>query len=233
VAKLWAFGCSMTYGTALSDCVKIHPITGHITHGHYPSKLAWPSVLSKILDLTCINKGIPGSSNKAIWHEVLRHLCDFEKDDKIFVLWSYKDRHCVINNTTNRDRMYTHIGPWQTDKRSRYYYKHLHSDYEVNMDLNLRQSHLDLIFKEKGLTAFQLICRRDANIHGHRISDQKGAYTAEPWNEVKMLDTEFDQFRHEFAKAEDGLHPDEHCHAYMAKLIAEEINTVVGDDHGL
>ena len=226
MAKLWAFGCSMTYGTALPDCKKIHPKTNKVTHGHYPSKLAWPTKLANSLNLDCINKAIPGSSNKAIWHQVVKHLNDFEKNDKIFILWSYKDRHCIIHNSTNRDRMYTHIGPWQKDKRSRNYYKSVHADSDINVDLNLRQSHIYLLLKDKGLTSYQLMCRRDANIHGKRKSDQAGRYIQEPWNQVKMLDTEFDTFRHEFAKAEDGLHPDEHCHTYMAKLIYDEINTL-------
>ena len=225
MAKLWAFGCSMTYGTALPDCKKIHP-SGHITHGHYPSQYAWPSRLAKSLNLDCINKSIPGSSNKVIWHQVITHMDTFEKNDKIFILWSYKDRHAIIHDKKNVDKMYTHIGPWQHDKKSRYYYKHLHNDFEVNVDLNLRQSHLHHLLKEKGLQSYQLICRRDANIHGKRKSDQAGRYIQEPWNQVEMLDTEFETFRHEFAKAEDGLHPDEHCHTYMAKLIFDEINTL-------
>ena len=64
--RLIAFGCSNTFGQALEDCWDYEKNDV----GEYPSKLAWPSVLSKKLDLECHNHALPGASNKLIMNQI-------------------------------------------------------------------------------------------------------------------------------------------------------------------
>ena len=63
--RVIAFGCSFTFGHGLPDC--FNPPKNP---GKAPSKYAWPSLVANELNVKCINKSLPGSSNKRIWHNI-------------------------------------------------------------------------------------------------------------------------------------------------------------------
>jgi hypothetical protein len=78
--KLWAFGCSHTYGHGLPDC----HIPPHWP-GLAPSQLAWPAVLAQRLNLPCENHSDPGAGVRWVWHQAVH--ADVQPDDLVIVFW--------------------------------------------------------------------------------------------------------------------------------------------------
>lgn len=85
--KIVAFGCSVTFGTALSN----------------PDTESWPAVLGESLNCEVVNRGIPGASNLEILHSILNY--KFDPDDTAVVMWA----------RPNRDYIFGHgqVGIWQ------------------------------------------------------------------------------------------------------------------------
>ena len=82
--RLVTFGCSFTYGSALADTYEFTP---------GPSIYAWPNIFAKELNLECVNKVIPGASNKEILHYIQNF--EFRSNDTVCVLWTYPN---VVSN---------------------------------------------------------------------------------------------------------------------------------------
>jgi hypothetical protein len=83
--KLVTFGCSLTYGTGLSDCWD-----GSIG-GPVPSKLAWPEILRRLMNIKIVhNFSKPGASNKEIAYLVLKQLSKgtIKQDDVVIIQWT-------------------------------------------------------------------------------------------------------------------------------------------------
>src|SRR6056297_1807791 len=118
--RLVAFGCSNTYGHGLSDC-----INKDRSPGPYPSKDAWPSVLSEKLNRECVNYGIPGASNKGIWEYITR--VRLSPRDIVVVLWTYHERW----TTLNKKLPHTGIHVMQKSKAAKSFYKHLYSEHDM------------------------------------------------------------------------------------------------------
>ena len=87
--RLIAFGCSNTFGQALEDCWNYEKKDV----GEHHSKLAWPSVLSKKLNLECHNHALPGASNKLIMNQIISF--PFAPNDTVVIMWSYLDRYHI------------------------------------------------------------------------------------------------------------------------------------------
>lgn len=83
MGRLVTFGCSLTFGYALSDTWPYREI-------YNASNLAWPGVLGSKLNLEVVNKGNPGAGQTEIFSNVLDF--KFEPDDTVITMWSYFDR---------------------------------------------------------------------------------------------------------------------------------------------
>lgn len=85
MSKLVAFGCEITYGLGLPDCIsqdeKKLPA---------PSKLSWPYLLGKKLGKDVHNLSLPDTSNLEILYRLLEH--KFEKQDFCAIFWTYYNR---------------------------------------------------------------------------------------------------------------------------------------------
>lgn len=134
MSRLVTFGCSHTYGYGLPD----------LTTGPGPSKLAWPSVLSKSLNLELVNHSYPGWSNTKILYEVLNF--DYKKDDVVVVLWASIDRG-MIYFTHDKEH---HIGSWNEDESSKKYFM-LHTDADLAMKTLTAIHHADLFMLNKNI----------------------------------------------------------------------------------
>jgi hypothetical protein len=75
--KILCCGCSFTYGDELDNLND-----------------AWPHQLGKMMGATVINNGKPGSSNRQIFHQVIRGV-EEHNPDWVFVQWSllYRTEH--------------------------------------------------------------------------------------------------------------------------------------------
>jgi hypothetical protein len=120
--RIIAFGCSYAFGHGLPDCIG----KDTLSPGKYPSKYAYPSIISQKLDRQLINLSEPGSSNKEICYRILNF--DFEKDDIVILSWSHTERSMIVQDEQNIKNQI--LGPWCSDKKSKLFYKHFYTTRE-------------------------------------------------------------------------------------------------------
>lgn len=201
--RLVAFGCSLTYGHGLPDCF-IPPYDP----GEEPSKLAWPQLVADKLNLECINLSSPGSSNKRIWHNIINF--EFEKNDLVFIMWSYKERSAILIGPNTVEDLAT----WIKDKRSMAYYKFLYNDYDSSIQSKLYVSHANLFLKEKNIAVYNL------------ITDKKYKNIFELANNTISHIPLYisDNYINKYPKALDNSHPGIECNQVFSNDIIENID---------
>jgi hypothetical protein len=90
--KIKSFGCSFIYGSDLSDC----PHGVGVDHPP-PSKLTWPSLLSKTWDLEYSCFAWPGIGNLRILERILHESVD--PDPSFYIIsWTWLDRLDYVDN---------------------------------------------------------------------------------------------------------------------------------------
>lgn len=197
MTRLVAFGCSYTRGTALDD---VWDFKNNCSIFPHPSKYAWPQLIADKLNLECINLGKGGYSNKAIWHSVLNF--EFKYDDLIFIHWSYLDRYHFFEDKTSG-----HIIDHKSNApRDRAFFKFLHSDYDMCMDMYMRANHIDSYLVGK-----------------NRYHLQLETTSAPDWNNVQFLDTRLDYFKTQHPRANDCSHPGALAHRDFANSILQKL----------
>lgn len=120
--RLIVFGDSMSYGVGLEDC---WPNTSK------PSRYCWPELAASALGRKCINKSVPGASNKRIWFSIDRF--KFRSDDLVLILWTYPDRTAILKNPFNVINLLPSLvgkSQSQVEELSRNYYENLHAFYD-------------------------------------------------------------------------------------------------------
>lgn len=192
--RVITFGCSFTFGHGLSDCF----IPPH-SCGGTPSKYAWPSLVAKELNVECINKSLPGSSNKKIWHSIVKF--EFKKDDIVFVMWSYPNRSCTLYEDTDVD-----IGNWIDSSVA--YYKHYYSPYDSLMMSNLFVSNANTVLADQRIKTYNLTF----NKRYFRLDKT-----------VSSIPICMSELMQRFPLALDGSHPGPECHKEVAKQIGNYI----------
>ena len=191
--RLVAFGCSNTYGQALPD-------TKFKKHTQAPpaSKFSWPSVLAEKLNIECVNKAVPGASNKLISH-VIRNT-NFQDNDIVVALWSYIERWCIIDIDGDQDwtsHGHNVVAPWMKNRRSKNYFRYLYNEVDHRIETNHRIDYANLYLKSLGIKQFHSSC--ESIIH------------------PLLFDINFDEFR-KIDFALDNRHPGIESH----KVIAEQ-----------
>ena len=193
--RLITFGCSHTYGHGLDDCLLPNYMPGPL-----PSKYAWPSILRNLLNIKVINLSRPGSSNKMIWKTILD--TSLNEDDIVIILWTYRDRWCVFNDTN--DNVYEQdIGPWIKNKLSKIYYKNFYSILDTKIDFYNRTNFIHYYLNSKNIKNYHLVYESTKDFP--------------KWNNVKF---EFDLINYElWPKAKDNNHLGISAHEDIAKRI--------------
>lgn len=139
MSRLVLFGCSLTYGHGLPDCV-----TSDGGPGPSPSKMVWGELLGNRLFCPVVNCSLPGASNQLILDNILNF--DFADTDRVIILWSYFTRGLLYL----KDEV-CNIGPWQqTDIAKRYY--ELHDDNDLYMSSLHAIHYADCYLKDKKIT---------------------------------------------------------------------------------
>jgi hypothetical protein len=188
--RIVAFGCSYAFGHGLSDCLA----DDKITQGDTPSKLAFPSLLSKKLNCECINLSKSGNSNKEIWNDILNF--KFQDDDIVIITWTYYSRFCIIkSNAVQR------INPWNA--RDKLFFMNYSSRNDMILDFYIRLNHINTHLKN--IKTFNYV-----------IEDCK---EFEPvWNTVNILGT-----FNKIDEADDNCHPGEKSHLTFANTVYNHI----------
>ncbi len=126
--KIWAFGCSQTYGHGLKDCIK----EGNAA-GDEPSKFAYPQLIGNALNKEVINLSRPGASNKYILRKIKMSQSEMSPDDIVLIGWANKDRYIILKE--NIDCYWLGLHPTQIGKNklADAYYKHIHDDNDADI----------------------------------------------------------------------------------------------------
>lgn len=204
--RLVTFGCSLTYGHGLPDCVgktKKHA-------GPKPSQLGWPNKLAYLLNLQIENVSQPGASNNWIWLNAMEF--PFSAGDLVVFNWTYLESRWDIKiskETTIR------VSPWLKTPESRRYIEYLgHTmKWDLPPQFFLRANFMQYYLNEQGITNY------------HLTVDPEGVdYHMPVWNKVEFLKPNINALRHEYPRAIDNSHPGEECHAEFARLVRDELS---------
>ena len=198
--RLVTFGCSLTYGQWLDDCVP--------PDDENPSTYAWPNIIANKFDLRLSNLSEPGSSNKQIWKTILD--TKLSANDLVIIQWSHVDRWCVI-----KENGVNEIGIWQVkkDKISRAFFENLYNNHDMKIDFNCRSDHIDRYLCNLGIDRY------------HFTSNEKNVRNKPVWNSANFLPVYANKTRKKFPTALDGSHPGKLAH----KNLAEQIYAIIYD----
>jgi hypothetical protein len=111
MTKLKSFGCSFIFGSDLSDA------------GMLPSKLTWPALIAKKLDLKYECYANPGQGNFKIYCDILAN-SDCSHDSVYIINWTWIDRFDYISSATEK---WNTLRPAQENQLQDFYYRNLHS----------------------------------------------------------------------------------------------------------
>lgn len=141
MARLVTFGCSMTYGVGLED----------------PQNQTWGACVSRALGRTHVNQGQPGASNKFISYKVTNF--KYQPDDLVMILWSFKDRYCILKSAGNSRFFY----PASEEQDSVLYYKEFYNDFDQEY-INLVYVSYTIDFLLKNNIKFYQMFFRDSDV---------------------------------------------------------------------
>jgi hypothetical protein len=195
--RIVSFGCSFTFGHGLKDC--FIPPGGP---GNKPSIHSWPAIIAKELSVECVNKSSCGSSNKRIWHNIIKF--NFKENDIVFIMWTHPERYAVLNSKKILD-----VGPWFDDFKN--YYKYYYSKYDAGIMSKLFVSHANSFLENKNITVFNLVI------------DEKNKFIFEFDKKINHLPIYIAAYKLQFPLALDNKHPGEHCHKETARMIMQEL----------
>lgn len=205
MGKLYAFGCSLTFGHGLRDCWDYK--NKHV--GNEPSKYAWPQLLANKLGRRCVNLSMPGASNKEICYLLSNHIDKITTDDIVYIKWSYASRWGVIRPS---GRM-AHI------KQDSKLYKRWIRDFYTDEDgMWLTATFIDyaeLLLEKNNIKHFFLT----ADAHYPRALNCKYAKF------VKKGSINF--YRGKYPKALDNAHPGELAHFYYSEHVYNRTKDVI------
>jgi hypothetical protein len=109
-----SFGCSFIYGSDLKD--------SDLTEKTNPSKLVWPAVIAKNLDLSYRCYAKPGQGNLKIFSDILAN--SYKNDHSIYIVnWTWIDRFDYI--TVDSD--WSTVMPNNSGSIESFYYRNLHN----------------------------------------------------------------------------------------------------------
>jgi hypothetical protein len=195
MARLVAFGCSLTFGLALPDK---WPYREH----HASSDYAWPSILAKRLNLQVVNNGIPSAGQTEILSNVLNF--NFQQDDICVIMWSYFVRLDFYKFTEPTIGTKIH----ECNKLHRTYL-FLTDKYQTDVGRRnwLAIQHASLYLRYKNIKSIGIMCLEDKERHPNTLYN------------IQIPDIIQDISWNYLDKAMDNAHPGIESHKDMAEQI--------------
>lgn len=199
--RLVAFGCSITYGHGLHDCVvnKCEP-------GKSPSKYAWPQLVADQLGIMVDNQSKPGASNLEILHRILNY--KFKERDYVTVMWTYPDRDYIFGNKNliTRKQLGTQLGSWQTGPiLDSWLSVHTESDLATRSWLNVH--HANLFLNSINVPVYNFF------VSLKYLKKYKPLFVDVPYSDIKVNKLE------DIDRAADNLHPGIKSHTAIANAV--------------
>jgi len=175
----------------------------------FPSKLAWPHLLAKLLDKKSTNLSESGCSNKHIWNRIVNF--KFKKNDTVIILWTYRYRNTVLKNKNDGH----HIKPYNVEKDiiSKNYYEQMFTEYDATMMTKLVISQVNYFFQNENIPVYNLIVDKD-NTDLLTLSNIT----------IPHIPVYFKDFEKNFPRGLDGVHPGNEAHANFANQIYNYVN---------
>ena len=197
MSRLVAFGDSITFGYALDD---------NGLDPKFPSKYSWPAVLAETLEVEVVNCGIPGASNKEIWHNILNF--SYEDNDFVIVNWNTAHRFCIFDEEKHiRIGMSTR---YANEKLTNTFYENFYTDLDIKIDNQLRISHSAFFLDNLGIRNY------------HSFTTGKNFDSYDWLQDIVTVGDDMFKFR-ENSKALDGTHPGKEAQMLYAKSIQKDL----------
>ena len=233
--RIWAFGCSETFGHGLEDCVVKKD--GFYAPGKEPSKFAYPQLIGDAVGKEVINLSRPGASNKHILQQIKLNQSEINKDDIVIIHWTYIERHAVFVNDERDNRNITPSGlkkwpdimPTDTEKIAKQYYKYIHSDSDAIIVARWYMNYAHLTLKAQGVKSIHC-----PPLMNSQYNNNKSLINMKSWNDYDFVkDPNFESdisfvskmLQHDdiqVDRAVDGRHAGPKTHRAFADLILKE-----------
>jgi len=247
--RIWAFGCSETFGHGLEDCYIKKD--GFYAPGKEPSKFAYPQLIGDTVGKEVINLSRPGASNKHILQQIKLNQSEINKDDIVIIHWTYIERHAIftchidergisegrktgdktfgsLNITSHWPDLYNII-PTDTEKIAKQYYKYIHSDSDAIIVIRWYMNYAHLTLKAQGVKSIHC-----PPLMNSQYNNNKSLINMKSWHEYDFLkDPNFESdisfvskmLRHDDIQKDsaiDGRHSGPKTHRAFADLILKE-----------
>lgn len=142
--RVTSFGCSLTFGTDLSDC------HDKIARRSFFSELTWPSLIAKILGANYLCRAQGGSGNLCIADRVLEY-CTWP-NEILIINWTFIDRFDYSDpqgaHFCNGLNDYLTLNPGESGPLHEHYFRNLQSEYRDKFtNLMLIKSVIDILLQ--------------------------------------------------------------------------------------
>jgi len=211
--KLFTFGCSHTWGSALPDVWD--PKDKHLNRvqdgERIPSKLVWGEVVANLWKCKHINCGHPGASNRLILLNILKR--KYTPGDCVIILWSHTHRHTHFPDDKTLERW----GPWNTNtsRPARYWMKFCYSSYNSIIDSAQHLHHAKLYLDSLDIPNYHVIQTRSGLDSFNQVKIKNI-----PWmKSFAVQDVYFDEWRKIPPLAMDNGHAGENAHREFGKAV--------------
>ena len=204
MSRLITFGCSLTYGHGLPDCIIDKNLPGSTA-----SKLAWPSLMAEMMNRECVNMSEPGSSNDKIMHAII-NFENFTREDHVIILWSFSHRGILFHSEKEKIDILSDGKNSLRTQLWELFYK-VHTDYDLHFRTIKNMHHASCYFAAKQITVSNFYVDRNLQ----PIINSSDENTKNMIVEANLID----QQKIMVDIAVDRLHPGVNTHKKMADLI--------------
>ena len=171
--RLFAFGCSHTFGHSLPDA---HPPRS------VPSNFAWPQLLATDLGMKCSNRGKLGASPKRVLYNIV-NCKNLKSDSVVIILWPNSNRNTRLlqkddGEVVAHDFLPALLGMKfssefyekielnykELQEFLTFYYEKLHNDYNASFDFATIVNTADNYLRRKHIIPIHIIAEHDNRI---------------------------------------------------------------------
>ena len=231
--RIWAFGCSQTFGHGLEDCYREE--NGFYHAGGEPSKFAYPQLVGDAVGKEVINLSQPGASNKLILQQIKTNQHKINKDDIVIIHWTYIERHTVFVNDKidyyqrfgRHSHNHLNLKSNDTDKISKQYYKYIYRDSDACIVTRWYMNYAHLTLKAQGVKSIHCpplmnTYNNKSLIYGHSWHTHNFVNDPNFESDISFVSKMLQHDDIQVDRAVDGGHAGPKTHRVFADLILKE-----------
>ena len=222
---LGAFGDSFLFGSDLSDIQDYDSINWHCS-----SKLTYPALIAKQLQLDYYCTALPAQGNKVIADDVIRAV-NYHSNKMFYIInWTWIDRFEYMGESRcGGAEGWESTLPTKKDLKSSFYYKHFHSDLDSKLS--------SLMFIN---TALEILCNNNCKFIMTYMDDLLFDKTFHCSSTIDYLQDKISPYFSTFSEdnfltwsrknnfpISDHWHPLEHAHEKAAEYWVPKVRTLL------